>query len=209
MEVHELIVEFVFGTYCIITHWQVKPELPDSPELLHRDTTFSVGTPIYAKSTIASLPFGRYVPTLRSDTIFLTIGSIVRSNYLMLSFLKGNFYCAGRSKITTWRLFGSMRVHSPHQYLILAQIWYDTAHWWKVSRGCFKVWRFYKYRNVSWRSTTDLTGCWFKIPILILNNNQLQLVHGKGTKQRPLIYLSALYANERSFVPAWKVMEAN
>ena len=52
-------------------------------------------------------------------------------------------------------------------------------------------------------------GCWFEIPILILNNNQPQLLNGKGIKHRPLVYLSNLYANERSFVPVWKVMEAN
>ena len=101
MEVYVLIVEFVFGTHCIITQWQVKPKLPDSSQLLHRDTTFSIGITVYAKSTIARLPFGRHVPTLRSDSIFLAIGSMVRPNYLMLSFLEGNFYCTGRSKILT------------------------------------------------------------------------------------------------------------
>ena len=69
-----LIVEFVVGTHCIITHWQVKPELPDSPQLLHRDATFSIGMPIYAKSTIARLPFGRHAPMLRSDSIFWQLG---------------------------------------------------------------------------------------------------------------------------------------
>ena len=47
------------------------------------------------------------------------------------------------------------------------------------------------------------------IPILILNNNQPQLLNGKGTKQRPLVYPSALYANERYFLLAGKVIEAN
>ena len=139
-------------------------------------------------------------PTLRSDSIFLAIGSIVRPNYPMLLFLEGNFYCAGRSKIATWRLFCFMRVHSPHQYIILAQIWYEAVHWWKVSRGCFKDWRFYKYLNVSWRSTPDFAGGWFEIPILVLNNNQLQLLDGKGIIQQPLIYPIGLYANERSSV---------
>ena len=68
-----------------------------------------------------------------------------------------------------------MRVHSPNQYLIPAQTWYEAAHWWKVSRVCFKFWRVYKYLNVSWRSTPDFAWCWFQIPILILNNNQPQL----------------------------------
>ena len=101
VEVHVLNVEFVLATHCILTQGQVKPKLPDSPQLLHRDTTFSIGIPIYAKLTIARLPIGRYVPTLRFDSIFLSFGSIVRPNYLMLSFLEGNFYCAGRSKIPT------------------------------------------------------------------------------------------------------------
>ena len=95
---HVLIVEFVLTTHCIVTQSQVKPELPDSPQLLHRDTTFSTGVTIYAKLRIARLPLGRYVPTLRSDSIFLTIRLIARSNCLMLSFLEGKFRRSGRSK---------------------------------------------------------------------------------------------------------------
>ena len=52
-------------------------------------------------------------------------------------------------------------------------------------------------------------GCGFEIPILILNNNQPQLLHGKGIKRRSLVYSSALYANERYFVPVWNVIKAN
>ena len=144
-----------------------------------------------------------------SNSIFLSFGSTVRPNYLMLSFLEDTFHCAGRSIIPTWRYFGHIHVHSPNQYLIPAQIWYEMAHWWKLLRVCCKGWRFYEYRNVSWRSMPESEGCWFEIPILILNNNQLQIVDGKGIKQRPLVYLSNFYANERSFVLAWKVMKAN
>ena len=43
MKVHGLIVEFVFGTHCILTQQQVKPKLPNSPLLLHRNATFSIG----------------------------------------------------------------------------------------------------------------------------------------------------------------------
>ena len=102
-----------------------------------------------------------------------------------------------------------MHVHSLHQYLIPTNIWYEVAHWWKVSRACCKGWWFYKYRNVSWRPTPDFSGCWLEIPILILNNNQLLLLDGKGIKQRPFACLNNLHANERSSVPAWKVIEAN
>ena len=101
MEVYVLIVEFVLATHCILTQGQVKPELTDSPQLLHRDTTFSLGIPIYAKLTIARLPFGRYLPILRSDSIFLSFDSMVRPNYGMMSFLESKFYCAGRSRIPT------------------------------------------------------------------------------------------------------------
>ena len=99
MELYVLVVELMFETHCIFTLGQVKPELSDSPQLLHRDTTFSIGMPIYAKLTIGRLPIGHYTPTLGSDSIFLSFDSMVRPNYLMLSFLEGNFYCAGRSKI--------------------------------------------------------------------------------------------------------------
>ena len=209
MEVHVLIIEFVFGTQCILTQLQVKTELPGSPQLLHRGTTFSMGIPIYAKSTIARLPFGCYVSTLRSDSIFLAIGLIGRPNYLMLTFLEGEFSCTGRSKLPTWRLFGSMRVHSPNQYLVAAQTWCDAVHWWKVSRVCCKDWWFceYMHRNVSWRSTRDFAECWFEIPILILNDNESQLLDGKGIKRQSLMKMSGICAHGRSFVPVRKVME--
>ena len=45
--------------------------------------------------------------------------------------------------------------------------------------------------------------------MLILNNNQPQLLDENGVKHRPLVHPSNLYANERYFVPLWKVMEAN
>ena len=101
-----------------------------------------------------------------------------------------------------------MFVHSPNQYLFPAQTWCDAARWWKVSRCCLNYWRFYKCLNVSWRSTPDFAGGWFEIPMFIQNNNQLQLLDGKGIKQRPLVSSSALYGHGRSFVPVWKVKEA-
>ena len=45
--------------------------------------------------------------------------------------------------------------------------------------------------------------------MLILNNNQPQLLDEKSVKHRPWVHPSNLYANERYFVPLWKVMEAN
>ena len=48
--------------------------------------------PIYAKLTMARVPLGKYVPSLGPDSILLAIGSIGWLNYLMLSFLEGNFY---------------------------------------------------------------------------------------------------------------------
>ena len=102
-----------------------------------------------------------------------------------------------------------MRVHSLHQYLIPTYMWYKVAHWWTISRGFCKSWRLYDYLNVSWSSTPDFAGCWFEIPILIPNNNEWQLLHGKRIKQLSLIYLSDLYARERHFVQVWKVEEMN
>ena len=165
--------------------------------------------PIYTKQTIARPPLGRYVSRLRPDSIFLAIGSIVRWNYVELYFFEGKFRRSGRSKLPTWWYFAFMRAHSLHQYLIPAYTWYEVAHWWKVSRGCFKCWWFGKYLNVSWRSTPDFAGCWFETPILILNNNQPRLPHQKGINQRPLIYPSDVCAHGISFVPVWKVIKAN
>ena len=73
---------------------------------------------------------------------------------------------------------------------------------WKIG-GFMSIWMFREGRcQIS-------PGCWFETPILILNNNQPQLLDGKGIKQRPLVYTSALYANGRYLVPVWKLMEAN
>ena len=98
VEVHVMIVEFVFATHCILTQGQVKPELPDSPQLLHRNVIIVTGIPSFVKSTITRLPIGWYVPTLRSDGNLLSFDSIVRPNYLILSFLEGKFRRSGRSK---------------------------------------------------------------------------------------------------------------
>ena len=91
MEEYVLIVEFVLATHCILTQEEVKPKLPDSPQLLNRDTTFSIGMPTFDILTIVRPPLGRQVPTLRSNSIFLAVGSIVWPNYVMLTFLGGKF----------------------------------------------------------------------------------------------------------------------
>ena len=100
MEEYVLIVEFVLATHCILTQEQVKPKLPDSPQLLNRDTTFSIGMPTFDILTIVRPPLGRHVPTLRSNSIFLAVGSIVWPNYLMLSFLEGKLLLCWEVKNT-------------------------------------------------------------------------------------------------------------
>ena len=45
--------------------------------------------------------------------------------------------------------------------------------------------------------------------MMVLDENELQLLNGKGIIQRSSTYLSDLYAHGRSFVPVWKVIEAN
>ena len=101
MKGHVFIWEFVSATPCILKQSQVKPELSDSPQLVNRDITSSIGVPIDAKLIIARLSFERHVPTLRHDSIFLAIGLIVWPNYVMLSFLEGNLCPSGRSKLPT------------------------------------------------------------------------------------------------------------
>ena len=63
--------------------------------------------------------------------------------------------------------------------------------------------------NVSWRSTPELAELCFQVLMLILNDNEWQVLHGKGTKRYSLVYPIGRYANERSFVLVWKVTEAN
>ena len=100
-----------------------------------------------------------------------------------------------------------MNVHSLHQYLIPTYIWYEVTHWWKVSQGCCIDWRFYEYRNVSWRSTPEIAGCQFEMQILIMDNKESQKLHGKGTKQRLLVQPRDIYAHEIFVVLVWTGIE--
>ena len=144
-----LIVEFVLATHCILTQWQVKPELPDSLQLLHRDTTFAIGIPIYAKLTIARHPLGWYAPTLRSDSIFLSFGLIVRPNYLMLSFfeLVGRIYVVlgkirrrdGCFGMTLYKII-FRSVYLNKIFRLVRPVWYheasvDTTQSWRAGYG--------------------------------------------------------------------------
>ena len=96
-----------------------------------------------------------------------------------------------------------MHIHSLHQHIIPAQVWYEVAHWWKVSRRCCEGWWFYEYLNVSWRSTPEIAGCWFQIPILILNDKESQLLNWKGIKCRDFVYWREACVQEMLFVMAW------
>ena len=69
--------------------------------------------------------------------------------------------------------------------------------------GMLKWWWFCEHLCSSWRSTPDIAGCWFQIPILILTDKKSQLLHGKGIKCRSLTYMSKLYAQEMLFVMVW------
>ena len=73
--------------------------------------------------------------------------------------------------------------------------------------GCWISFNPAKVCTKEWRHT--FAGGWFETPMLILNNNQLQLLNGKGVIWPPLTHLSDIYAHGMSFVPVWKVIEAN
>ena len=111
-----------------------------------------------------------------------------------------SFCPSSRSKLPISRQFGQMCIHSLHQHIIPAQIWYDAVHWWKFSRGCCEGWWFYEYLNVSWRSTPDFAGCCSQIPILILNDKESQLLNWKGIKCRTFIYWREVCVQEMLFV---------
>ena len=85
------IVEFVLAIHWILTQWQGKQELPDSPQLLHRDITVAIGIPIYAKSTIERLQNAWYVLTLSPMAIFWQLVRYFRQTVSCCHFFTATF----------------------------------------------------------------------------------------------------------------------
>ena len=139
---------------------------------------------------MARLPFGRYAPKLIPNGIERAIESIISSNYVVLHLLEVKNYRSGRSKLPPWGKIGTIAAQSLLLHIIFAQVCYETGQWRKVSRFSCKSWWFGGYLNASWRSVLEFELRLLRLPMIVLSNKDIQLLHGKGIKRRLLVYPS-------------------
>jgi len=160
---------------------------------------------------MARHPIGCYTPTVKFYSIQLRTGSIVSSNYVVLHLLEVKIYRSGRSKLPPWGKIGT--IHVAVQSLLLhinfSPIWYETGQWRKVIRVSCKSWPFAGYLNTSWRSVLDFERRQLRLPIILLNDIDIQLLHGKGIKRRLLVCLSDWNSRGMCLVLVWEIIEAN
>ena len=121
--------------------------------------------------------------------------------------LEGTFYRSGRSKLPPWGKIGTITVQSLFLYIIFAQVWYGTGQWRKVSRFSCKSWWFSRCLNVSWRSVLEFELRLLRLPLMILNDMDIQLLHGKGIKMRLLVYPSDWAGRDMYLVLACEIIE--
>ena len=195
MKAHLWIVEFVRATHCILTQWQVKPELPESRRLVRRNIVFTIGTPIYAKLTMGRLSFGRYVSKLTFDRNLLWFGWVHGRNCVVLFVFRATFWRSWRSKLPSSAWIGIIGGQPPHQHSISAWIWYERTQWWHVSRGCCREWPFGENRNGSWRSTPDSAGDHSKVQGWFFSSHAFKLMSWNMPLPPSIVYL----------LPFWRV----
>ena len=158
---------------------------------------------------MARHPIGWYTPTVKVYSIQLRTGSIVSSNYVVLHLLEGPFCRSGISNLHTSGKIGIIAAQSLLLHIIFAQVWYETGQWRKVSRFSWKSWWFGGYLNVSWRSVLDFERRQPRLPIILLNDKDIQLLHGKGIKRRLLVYPSDCNGRHMCLVLMWEIIKAD
>jgi len=142
-------------------------------------------------------------------SIQLRTGSIISSNYVVLHILEVKIYRSGRSKLPPGGKIGTIAIQSLLLHIIFDQIWYTTGQWRKVIRFPCKSWPFAGYLNTSWRSVLEFELRLLRLPILLLNDMDIQLLHGKGIKRRLLVYPSNWNGRGMCLVLVWEIIEAN
>ena len=147
--------------------------------------------------------------TVKVYSIQLRTGSIVSSNYVVLYLLEGPFCRSGISNLHISGKIGIIAAQSLLLHIIFAQVWYETGQWRKFSRFSWKSWWFGGYLNVSWRSVLDFERRQPRLPIILLNDKDIQLLHGKGIKRRLLVYPSDWAGRHICLVLVWEIIEAN
>ena len=158
---------------------------------------------------MARHPIGWYTPTVKVYCIQLRTGSIISSNYVVLHLLEVKNYRSGRSKLPPWGKIGTIAAQSLLLHIIFAQVWYETGQWRKVIRFPCKSWRFSGYLNTSWRSVLDFERRQLRLPIILLNDIDIQLLHGKGIKRRLLVYPSDWAGRDMCLVLVWEIIKAD
>ena len=142
-------------------------------------------------------------------SIQLRTGSITSSNYVVLHLLEGKIYRSGGSKLPPCGKIGTIAVQSLLLHIIFAQVWYETGQWRKVSRFSYKSWRFSGYLNTSWRSVLEFELRLLRLPVMVLNDTDIQLLHGKGIKRRLLVYPCDWNGRGMCLVLVWEIIEVN
>ena len=158
---------------------------------------------------MARHPIGCYTPTVNVYSIQLRTGSIVSSNYVVLRLLEVKIYRSGRSKLPPGGKIGTIAAQSLLLHIIFAQICYASGQWRKVIRFPCKSWRFSGYLNISWRSVLEFERRQLRLPIILLNDIDIQLLHGKGIKRRLLANPSDWNGRHMCLVLVWEIIEAN
>ena len=185
-----MVVSFRFFLFNSKELIKLKPILPDSFLLFLSDMIFIEGTPSYPQLSMARHPIEYYTPTVKVYSIQLWTESIVSSNYVVLHLLEVKVYRSGRSKLPPGGKIGTIAAQSLLLHIIFAQVWYETGQWRKVIRFSYKSWRFSGYLNASWRSVLEFELRLLRLPVMVLNDTDIQLLHGKGIKRRHLIFSS-------------------
>ena len=142
-------------------------------------------------------------------SIQLRTGSIVSSNYVVLHLLKVKIHRSGRSKLPPWGKIGTIAVQSLLLHIIFAQIWYETGQWRKVIRFPCTSWWCGGYLNTSWRSVLEFELRLLRLPVMVLNDTDIQLLHGKGIKRRLLVYPCDWNGRGMCLVLVWEIIEVN
>jgi len=158
---------------------------------------------------MARHPIGCYTPTVKVYSIHLAIESISSSNYVVLHLLEVKIYRSGRSYLPPWGKIGTIAVQSLLLHIIFAQVWYDMGQWRKIIRFSYKSWRCAGYLNTSWRSVLDFERRQSRTPIILLNDIDIQLLHGKGMKRRHFVYPSDWNGRHMCLVLVREIIEAN
>ena len=104
---------------------------------------------------------------------------------------------------------GIMTAQSLLLHTIIAQVLYDTVRLRKVSRFSCNSWWFGGYLKASWRSMLDFSGREPWMPPRSQNDEDVQLLHGKGIKRHLLISSTDCNSRDLYSVLMWELLGAN